>query len=259
MWLLTYQKMFRYTPTIMVYDMGLGQSKLSDEVLQKGRDLRILLITLGFRRCPLELQQFTKKLLEKALEESITLDEEERKNFLKEASKDDMIHKIMGMLRLPFTLGGMDLVIPKLFISGIAAARNREMLKERGITHICMCIDGDPPFPEDFEYFCIKVLDVNEADIKSKFKEAIEFISSGRQRPDGKVLVHCAAGISRSATMVIAYLMHLLGTTADQSLALLRAARPIVSPNRGFASQLIDFECELFESQLLGTGGNLSM
>jgi hypothetical protein len=53
-----------------------------------------------------------------------------------------------------------------------------------------------------------------------------------------RVLVHCWAGISRSASLVIAYLMKQHAVTADEALTRLRKKRPIVDPNDGFMAQL---------------------
>jgi Dual specificity phosphatase, catalytic domain len=48
-------------------------------------------------------------------------------------------------------------------------------------------------------------------------------------------------GISRSATVVAAYLTFRHGLTPDQALAWIRLQRPIVRPNHGFQEQLSDY------------------
>jgi hypothetical protein len=57
----------------------------------------------------------------------------------------------------------------------------------------------------------------------------------------GTVLVHCAQGISRSASILIGYLMSREQLPYDTALAQLQAARPVVQPNPGFALQLQEF------------------
>ncbi|KAG7282723.1 hypothetical protein CRUP_017649 [Coryphaenoides rupestris] len=65
-----------------------------------------------------------------------------------------------------------------------------------------------------------------------------------RQTAKG-VLVHCQAGVSRSATVVIAYLMkHTLMTMTD-AYKYVRGRRPVVSPNLNFMGQLLEFERDL--------------
>lgn len=62
------------------------------------------------------------------------------------------------------------------------------------------------------------------------------------RKKDGKVLVHCRAGISRSATICIAYLMVHNSLTLDQAFDFIREKRKIISPNMNFMQQLFEFE-----------------
>ena len=57
----------------------------------------------------------------------------------------------------------------------------------------------------------------------------------------GGVLVHCAQGMSRSAAVVAGYIMARGRLDADEAVARVRAARPTVRPNEGFALQLHEF------------------
>ena len=54
----------------------------------------------------------------------------------------------------------------------------------------------------------------------------------------GRVLVHCMAGVSRSTTVTVAYLMAREQMTMREALTAVRARRPIVGPNPGFLRQL---------------------
>ena len=62
---------------------------------------------------------------------------------------------------------------------------------------------------------------------------------------NGKVLVHCQAGISRSSTIVIAYLMKKKGISLETAFRETKKIRSIVEPNILFYSQLYEFESEL--------------
>jgi dual specificity MAP kinase phosphatase len=66
---------------------------------------------------------------------------------------------------------------------------------------------------------------------------------------NSKVLVHCQAGVSRSPTIVIAYLMRKLKLKMNDAYGKVREKRPIVAPNLIFMSQLMDFELSLFKEQ----------
>ncbi len=125
-----------------------------------------------------------------------------------------------------------------IWISDIASAFNKTKLKELGITHVFTTVLGvEPIFPDDFEYMNIPAQDISSQDLQQYFEDGTKWIEKAVQS-EGKVLVHCAYGISRSASMVIAYLMHKTGRSYDETLAYVKSQRPIIQPNRGFEEQL---------------------
>lgn len=86
----------------------------------------------------------------------------------------------------------------------------------------------------------VPVDDDFRADISQYFLQFIQFIDEYRKT--GPVLVHCAGGISRSPTLVAAYLMWEHGWTRKQALEHVTKSRKIVDPNEGFMDQLLEFE-----------------
>lgn len=58
--------------------------------------------------------------------------------------------------------------------------------------------------------------------------------------------MHCVAGVSRSATICIAYLMRYHRISLLQAYLFVKSKRPVIRPNNGFFRQLIDFERRLF-------------
>lgn len=66
---------------------------------------------------------------------------------------------------------------------------------------------------------------------------ALRFINEGRKNGEN-VLVHCAAGISRSSTIVVAYMMAKYGIEFDEAVQRVRSKRGCICPNTGFESQL---------------------
>jgi len=86
---------------------------------------------------------------------------------------------------------------------------------------------------EDYESFNLLVY----------FDDGIEFIEKNLENTN--VLCHCLAGVSRSATLVIAYLMKTKRLTYLKALALTLSKRSIIYPNGGFTRQLMEFEKDL--------------
>ena len=76
------------------------------------------------------------------------------------------------------------------------------------------------------------------------FEEAIELIDDARQT-NGRILVHCAMGISRSATIVIAYLMSRYNLTLKTAYDFVKSRRSIVAPNQLFMNLLKEYDNEL--------------
>ncbi|XP_076145029.1 dual specificity protein phosphatase 19b isoform X2 [Alosa pseudoharengus] len=107
-----------------------------------------------------------------------------------------------------------------------------------GVTHILNVAYGvENAFPDLFHCQTVTVLDVPETDITSYFPECFAFIDQARNQ-GGVVLVHCNAGVSRSASVAIAYLMSRDTLSFQEALDAVKAARPSVCPNPGFLKQL---------------------
>ena len=69
--------------------------------------------------------------------------------------------------------------------------------------------------------------------LAERFPEICRFIDAARAH--GRVYVHCGAGISRAPTAVASYVMSKFGLSALVAVRLIRAARPCIRPNVGFA------------------------
>ncbi|XP_013995803.1 dual specificity protein phosphatase 26 [Salmo salar] len=135
-----------------------------------------------------------------------------------------------------------DEVWPRLYIGDQDIASDRRELARLGITHILNCAQskwrGGAEYYAgmDITYQGIEAHDTPSFDMSVNFYPAAEFIhralSSG-----GKVLVHCAVGVSRSATLVLAYLMIRQNLTLVEAIKAVKDHRGVI-PNRGFLRQL---------------------
>jgi dual specificity phosphatase 12 len=83
----------------------------------------------------------------------------------------------------------------------------------------------------------IHVYDTDEQNMIQYFDETNEFIQEA-YKAKGKVLIHCQAGVSRSATVLTACIMKSKNINRDDALAIVKRKRPSVVPNDGFMEQL---------------------
>jgi hypothetical protein len=95
---------------------------------------------------------------------------------------------------------------------------------------------------QNVAYHRIIASDSPYTDLSQHFDEACDFIHQYRDR---RVLIHCQAGVSRSATICIAYLMKHFGLFLDGAYMAVKGARKIICPNIGFMKQLIEYERQL--------------
>jgi len=136
---------------------------------------------------------------------------------------------------------GMNKIVPGLYIGNINDSRKQEVLEENGITHILSIHDKEQINLPNYTYLRIYSHDNSTEDINNHFRQCIEFIH--QTRLSGKtVLVHCLAGISRSVTIVTAYLMTITNKPMFDVLNAVKQQRSCASPNAGFRMQLKKFE-----------------
>lgn len=131
-------------------------------------------------------------------------------------------------------------VAEHVYLGGDAVARDRDILKQNGITHILNCVGFVCPeyFKDDFVYRTLWLQDSPTEDITSILYDVFDYFEDVREL-GGRVFVHCCQGVSRSTSLVIAYLMWREGQSFDDAFQYVKAARGIADPNMGFACQLL--------------------
>uniref|UniRef100_A0A8C7IFT0 Dual specificity protein phosphatase n=1 Tax=Oncorhynchus kisutch TaxID=8019 RepID=A0A8C7IFT0_ONCKI len=141
--------------------------------------------------------------------------------------------------------------------SGRAIAQNRGALKKLGITHILNAAHfkqgsiGDQDYYGNTCVYCgFPTEDSSHFDLSQYFKPAADFIHKALKTKDGKVLVHCIMGISRSATLVLAFLMMHCRLPLRTALKHVTQRRAIY-PNRHFLSLLLTLDTQLTRKRRL--------
>ncbi len=135
------------------------------------------------------------------------------------------------------------LVAPGLYLGPEYPTRNKTLLHRDGITHILTCCGTNPLFPDEFTYLILEAEDTCEENISRYFQSSFDFIRDALNN-SGKVLIHCQMGLSRSPTILIAYLMSSMNISFAIAHSLVKRARGFISINEGFLKQLVEFDEE---------------
>ncbi|XP_061693365.1 dual specificity protein phosphatase 19-like isoform X2 [Syngnathoides biaculeatus] len=108
-------------------------------------------------------------------------------------------------------------VRPFLLLASQDAAHDMDTLQRYQVSHVLNVAYGvADAFLDQLVYKTVRILDLPETDIASHVEECGSFIDRAREQ-DGVVLVHCNAGVSRSAAIVTAYLMWREGLPFDEA------------------------------------------
>ncbi|KAM3236684.1 hypothetical protein P3L10_016721 [Capsicum annuum] len=130
-------------------------------------------------------------------------------------------------------------VAEHVFLGGDAVAKDKDILKQNGITHVLNCVGFVCPeyFKSDFVYQTLWLRDSSSEHITSILYDVFDYFEDVREQ-HGRVFVHCYQGVSRSTSLVIGYLMWREGQSFDDAFEYVKAARGIADPNIGFACQM---------------------
>ncbi|KAJ3437790.1 dual specificity protein phosphatase [Anaeramoeba flamelloides] len=132
----------------------------------------------------------------------------------------------------------IDAVDHGLFLGNAKGSEDKELMKKHEITHILNVCYEPNHFPNDFKYFQQKLYDTKDEFILPEFPKLISFIERALKKKGNNVFVHCEKGVSRSATIVIAYIMYKHQINSDQAYQFVHENRPEIQPNKGFLQQL---------------------
>jgi atypical dual specificity phosphatase len=139
---------------------------------------------------------------------------------------------------------GMSPIIDHLFLGSGKDAQDKDALLEAGVSIVLnVTAEWRISHPNDFTHHRIELADSVRQSLDVAMEKACEIISNAKtQNPPSKILVHCVMGRSRSAAIVMAYLVKYENMTLKEAFELTHKARPIVRPNSRFLSDLIAWE-----------------
>lgn len=168
-------------------------------------------------------------------------------------------------------------ILPNLAIGTLEQAQNIELLQKHSITHVLNitrtpCPDTYVDGIKSLQIPIDDTLDTSNGNLIKHFPEGFKFIDSAIEN-NGKILVHCHAGISRSPAFVIGYIMWKENggnnengdnhdKTADYGtlehyMAMIRKYRPGIGPNLNFCGQLLMFYNAINSIPNDGSGDNI--
>jgi len=136
----------------------------------------------------------------------------------------------------------IDKITEHIYLGNVAAQKQKALLKILKITHILVVgLELEIFHSNDFVYKKLEIDDSFFEGIKNYFEETYKFI----EEANGNVFVHCMWGISRSPTIVIAYLMRKEKKGFEEIFSFVKSKRKWANPNDGFKEQLMELEEKL--------------
>jgi protein-tyrosine phosphatase len=139
-------------------------------------------------------------------------------------------------------------IIPSFLYLSSCLAATPEHCEPRNIRHIIRLgwgfVDFCDPDIHGITYHDFPIEDNPREEIEVLFDETTKIIETARQHNEG-VLVHCHAGVSRSSTIILAYLIKYEKRTLYDAFLMTYKERPIIRPNDGFARALQKLEMDI--------------
>ncbi|XP_063042354.1 dual specificity protein phosphatase 18 [Engraulis encrasicolus] len=145
------------------------------------------------------------------------------------------------------SLSGLAQITENLYLGNARAASDSAAVKRHSITCIIHATEHNKHSTvarSEVEHVHVAVVDSPATPLIDHFDAVADKIHCVAEQ-SGRTLVHCNAGVSRSSTLCLAYLMKYRDMSLFEAHRLVKACRPLIRPNSGFWEQLIDYERRL--------------
>ncbi|XP_030627483.1 dual specificity protein phosphatase 16 [Chanos chanos] len=157
--------------------------------------------------------------------------------------KSALVPSCISQPCLPVTNIGPTRILPHLYLGCQRDVLNKDLMQQNDIAYVLNASNTcpKPDFIPESHFLRVPVNDSFCEKILPWLDKSVEFIEKAKAS-NARVLVHCLAGISRSATIAIAYIMKRMDMSLDEAYRFVKEKRPTISPNFNFLGQLLDFE-----------------
>lgn len=147
---------------------------------------------------------------------------------------------------LPVPSVGLTRILPHLYLGSQKDVLNKDLMTQNGISYVLNASNScpKPDFICESRFMRIPINDNYCEKLLPWLDKSIEFIDKAKLS-SCQVIVHCLAGVSRSATIAIAYIMKTMGMSSDDAYRFVKDRRPSISPNFNFLGQLLEYERSL--------------
>uniref|UniRef100_A0A8D1CJE6 Dual specificity protein phosphatase 8 n=1 Tax=Sus scrofa TaxID=9823 RepID=A0A8D1CJE6_PIG len=147
---------------------------------------------------------------------------------------------------LPAPSVGLTRILPHLYLGSQKDVLNKDLMTQNGISYVLNASNScpKPDFICESRFLRVPINDNYCEKLLPWLDKSIEFIDKAKLS-SCQVIVHCLAGISRSATIAIAYIMKTMGMSSDDAYRFVKDRRPSISPNFNFLGQLLEYERSL--------------
>ncbi|XP_067206482.1 protein phosphatase Slingshot isoform X2 [Linepithema humile] len=192
---------------------------------------RVIRSTLKEIMMSVDLDEVTSKYIRGRLEEDLDMDLVEFKPFI-----DQEMLTILGQMDAPTE------IFDHVYLGSEWNASNLEELQKNGVRHILnVTREIDNFFPGMFTYLNVRVYDDEKTDLLKHWDNTFKYITKAKME-GSKVLVHCKMGVSRSASVVIAYAMKAYNWDFSQAWKHVKEKRNCIKPNNSFLLQLETYQ-----------------
>lgn len=132
----------------------------------------------------------------------------------------------------------MSKITEQIYLGSAQEATNKKWLVDHYISHVVNCtVEHQNYYPNVCNYLKLNLYDSPQQPLDHVLDRTYKYILDAVEK-GGTVLVHCHAGVSRSATIVLYFIMKIKKWSLEDSYRYLKSKRSIINPNKGFMYQL---------------------